>query len=132
MGDNDIAHANVAVISENLPNEFSIVFKTEGDVKQVDQNSALGFRMDFHTSDGYTKSVYFQNGIYNENRTADWAPWGDGDAPDMVVQFEGDIANIDLSDYVPNNFNGRVQLSFHMQNTGAGTRAKLTLNKISK
>jgi len=131
MGDNDEAHANVAVIVEKLPDKFSIDFKTEGEIKQNDINSALGFRMDFHTSDGYTKSVYFHNGIYNEDRTADLAPWGDGKAPDVVVKFEGDITNIKLSDYTPSNFDGRAQLSFHMQNTGAGTRARLTLNKIS-
>lgn len=130
-GYND-GHADASVVAKNLPEEFFVRFKTEGNVRAVDQNSALAFRIDFYdeTEKAYTSSVLFHNGIYDMSRNAKLAPWGTGKEPDSVIEFSGDLCDIKLSDYAPADWNrasGKAQVSFIMQNTGANTRASIKL-----
>jgi hypothetical protein len=128
MGDNAKAHAGTAVICTDLPDVFNIKFKSEGELSDRDNNAALGFRIDFHTGAGYTKSVYFHNGIYKTNRTAELPPWGTKLAPDTVIAFDGNVRQITLSEYAPAGFDGKAQISFQMQNTGKNTRAEIKLS----
>lgn len=126
------AHANASIIVRDMPEQFTVEFKTEGYVRSVDNNSALAFRIDFYdeTSGCYTNSVLFHNGVYSTSRNATLAPWGTGEAPDKVVEFDGFDYNIDLSKYAPKGWDastGKAQISFMMQNTGANTRAAIRL-----
>ena len=51
--------------------------------------------------------------------------------PDEVVEFDGNIWDIDLSLYAPEGWSSsdKAMLSFDMQNTGANTRAMFRLYK---
>lgn len=138
------AHANASVVCKELPEKFKVNFKTEGNPGNKNKNSALGFRIDFfdETTKSYTKSVYFHNGIYSENRNpnaqepklaglADY-PWGTKQKPTQIIPFEGSTYEIDLSLYAPAGWSaatGKAQISYQMQNTGAGSRAIVTLTK---
>lgn len=138
------AHANGAVICENLPEKFTVLLKTEGDLKMMNKSATLGFRIDFYdeVSGDYIKSVYFHNGMYRDGRnpiSQDSSligltiyPWGTEKAADTVVAFEGNVWEIDLKKYAPSGWNasnGKAILSFDMQNTGANTRAQFELRK---
>lgn len=137
------AHASGSVLVRDLPMQFQVQLTTEGDLKMMNKNSTLGFRVDFYDeeSGGFVKSVYFHNGMYRENRDpnaqdaklaglADY-PWGTQEKPDEVVQVSGDIWNIDLSMYAPDGWTSKDKalISFDMQNTGAGTRAMFHFEK---
>lgn len=135
------AHANGAVICEGLPDSFKVELRTEGEFKTINENTTLGFRMDFFDGDTneYVKSVYFHNGLYNDARNPNaqdsklssqpFYPWGTQKKPDVVVECDGNVWDIDPAKYAPESWNGRVQISFDMQNTGAGTRAMFSLHE---
>ena len=138
------AHASSSIICNNLPSKFTVNVKTEGDLKMLNKNTTLGFRIDFYdeATGQYTKSVYFHNGLYREGRDPisqdsclnglSIYPWGTEKAPDVVVACNGNIWEIDLTKYAPLGWNastGKAILSFDMQNTGAGTRAQFELRK---
>ncbi len=132
QGDYNDAHADASVIVKNLPEKFKVNFNTEGYVRNIDKNSALAFRIDFYDEDSgkYSNSVLFHNGIYNDSRNAFLAPWGTACAPDEVVEFDGSECDINIADYAPDGWNaatGKAQISFIMQNTGANTRAAISL-----
>lgn len=134
-------HANGAVIVTDLPSAFKVRLKTEGDIEMTGLNTTLGFRVDFADENGnYVKSVYFyQNDLYDANRNPNaqdsrlknlaYYPWGTQRKADTAVSCSGGEWNIDLSQYAPAGWNGNAQISFDMQNTGAGTRATFTLSK---
>ncbi len=129
----DFGVAEASVIAKNLPEKFNVLFKTEGTLKHVDNNSALLFRIDFYDdkTNEYTYSVVFHNGLYDETRGSGWN-WGTKQKPNKVVQFTGDVYNIDLSQYVPEGWNaktGKAELSYVMQNAGDNTRAAIQLYK---
>lgn len=137
------AHANGAVICENLPEKFKVGVKAEGEISMVNKNTTLGFRVDFYdeTTGKYTNSVYFyKDDLYRTNRdpkaqdskvkNLSVYPWGTQKKADVAVSMSGDVWDIDLSKYAPDGWNaetGRVQISFDMQNTGANTRAMFSL-----
>ena len=125
------AHANASVIVTDLPSKFRLNFNTEGNLRKVNVNSALAFRIDYFDehSGKYVKSVLFHNGIYNKNRTAAFAPWGTGRAPDEVVEFSGYAYDVDVMKYAPSGWSTaqKAQISYIMQNTGANTRAAIVL-----
>lgn len=138
------AHANSSIICDNLPEKFTVSVKTEGDLKMINKNTTLGFRIDFYdnVSESYTESVYFHNGLYREGRNPisqdhrlnglSIYPWGTKDIPNEVVMLNGNVWEIDLSKYVPEGWNaatGKAILSFDMQNTGPNTRAQFELRK---
>ncbi len=134
-------HANGAVLVTDLPKQFKVSLKTEGPIKMRDINTTLGMRVDFANVDGeYVKSVYFySNGFYDSNRNPILQdsklknlpvyPWGTQKKADVAVNVTGDVWNIDLAEYAPAGWDGNAQISFDMQNTGAGTRAMFTLSK---
>ena len=139
------AHANGAIIFEQLPEQFTVQVKTEGQLKQLDKNSTLGMRVDYYdeATGTYTKSVYFYlDNYYRASRDPNkqdpkteslpFYPWGTQKAPDVAVSMSGEMWSIDLAQYAPEGWNaetGRAQISFDMQNMGADTRAMFTLIK---
>ena len=138
------AHASGAVLCYDLPTQFKVQLRTEGDLQMNNKNTTLGFRVDFFDPDTgeYVKSVYFHNGLYRDTRDPiaqdtrleglPAYPWGTQRKADEVVLCEGDLWNIDLTQYAPEGWNpatDKAQISFDMQNTGAGTRAMFTLIK---
>ena len=135
------AHANGVILVNGLPTQFKVNVKTEGKIELWDENETLGFRVDFIVGDGeYVKSVYFYlNDLYLSERNPNAQdvvlkklpvyPWGTQKKPDAVKSMTGEEWNIDLSEYAPDGWNGSAQISFDMQNCGAGTRAMFSLSK---
>ena len=137
------ACASGAVLFKDIPDKFRIDVKTDGELQKLDDNSTLAVRLDFRdASSEYVKSVVLHNGIYSKDRDPNAQderlknlppyPWGTEEKPDEVYEFDKDTWDIDISKYAPEGWNstdGRVLISFEMRNTGANTRAAITLSK---
>ena len=122
----DRALAQVGVTAEELPARLYIRTTTSGMVQDLDANSLLGVRIDYGDGTGtFTGSVLFHGGLYHAGRTTPF-PWGTGEAPDEVVQVE-DFSGfvVDLAQHGPAGVPERAVVSFVMQNTGSGSRAKM-------
>ena len=125
MGSQDSADSRVGLVLENFPDTFNVSILTEGSPQQVDTNSLLGLRLDYAVGDAYAKSVLLHGGLYSTER-ASLMPWGTESRPDQVMALEN-LADIQLSPamYAPEGWSGRLIMTFMMQNTGAGSRAKV-------
>ncbi len=134
QGAHNDAMASASVIVRDLPETFDVNILTEGNLRTVDKNSALAFRIDFYdeSTGDYTASVLYHTGIYDESRTAEQAPWGTGESPDTVIAVDGNRFTVNLSGIAPDGWKastGKAQISFLMQNTGSDTRAAITLSE---
>jgi len=132
QGAHDDAMASGAVLAKNLPETFTVTLKSEGNLHAADNNSALAVRIDFRDGDReYISSVLYHTGIYSETRNA-VTPWGTERAPDTVIHAEGNTFSVNLADIAPDGWDASAdsaQISFLMQNTGANTRAAITLSE---
>jgi len=125
MGSEKTANSACGVTVENLPEELDIRFHVSGNVQQRDRNSLLGLRVDYLIGRQFVKSVFFHGGIYSDYRDSPWL-FGTTQAPDKVVKMNLSQFRIRITDYAPTNWkNGRILISFQMQNTGPNTRAEV-------
>jgi hypothetical protein len=127
MGEQDFAYSIVGVTVEGLPSKLDVSYQVDGEVQKLDENSVIGLRLDFEEQGRYTKSVLFHGGVYDDARSARM-PWGTERQADQVVQVDNFTGfQLDPASYAPENWSGRVIVTFLMQDTGAHTRAKITL-----
>lgn len=126
MGEVEWTDSIVGVLAERLPEELRVAFEINGDLQQKDRNSLLGLRIDFETDQGYETSVLFYENLYRQDRES--VPrWGTKRLPDQCVKTSLSEFTVRLSDYAPADWNGRVILTYEMQNSGPGTSAKITM-----
>ncbi len=125
---NDSILSTTAVLLEDLPDTVTINCETTGNVRTVNKNSLLGFRLDFRVNDTlYGKSMLFHNGIYSAERTA-VVLWGTKKPADSVVQTNMKEVALILKKYAPAAWSGKVLITFFLQNTGAYTTAKFSIH----
>ncbi|MCR4880119.1 MAG: hypothetical protein K5906_04110 [Bacilli bacterium] len=141
-----------AVTCDSLPTKFNISCQVEGNPTMVNDYSGLGVRIDFYnaSSDSYTKSVFFHDGIYSSKDYREQDPSilnysGSGSYPfgTKVMNDENNVGvfvkanennewEIDLSQYAPGSWlqsEQRAIVSFYMRNTGPNTRAMFQLKE---
>ena len=126
MGDVEWTDSTVGVLASNLPDELHVSFEVNGELQEKDANSLLGLRIDFETDSGYAHAVQFHGGLYNEERKST-PKWGTKRLPDQVVESELEDFTVRLSDYAPEDWNGRVILTFEMQNSGVDISSKVRI-----
>ena len=129
MGRETSAQATVGATTEALPPVLSVTTQTEGKLISQDADSLLGVRIDYQVGDAYTKSVLFHGNVYDSQRRASM-PWGTLRQADTAIRIR-DFSHFQIKPhtYAPQGWTGRVQITFLMQNTGIGTRAKFRLSK---
>ncbi len=134
MGTEAAAEATVGVTAEDLPPALTVSAQADGPLARHDADSLLGVRLDYQVGGDYTKSVLFHGrlhgvDLYDARRSAPM-PWGTKRQPDEAVR-DADFARFTITPHAhaPAHWTGRVQITFLMQNTGAGTRAKIVLRK---
>jgi hypothetical protein len=92
----------------------------------------LGIRVDYSFNGAYPKSVLF-HGKYNSTDLFDAArttgsPWGIGAKTPQAVAVDNLASfRIPLRERAPEGWNGKAHLTFILQNSGPGVRAKFTL-----
>jgi xylan 1,4-beta-xylosidase len=132
MGDDEDAEQRVGVLANNLPDFLDAKITVEGKLQKLDKNSFLGIRVDYEVNGAYNKAVLFHGNyegidLYSEERNA-FSPWGTIKKADEII-YVNDLAQfkIPLKQKAPGKWEGKAHISFIMQNTGAGTRAKIIL-----
>ena len=126
MGTNDNSLAQVGVEAESLPEDMEVQFVKDGTLKTIDKNSLLGLRLDFRVAGVYTKSILFHGEFYDPARDAEMA-WGTKLQAEEVKLVNDSSFVVHFADYAPTNWDGRVFISFIMQNLGENTRTKVIL-----
>lgn len=124
MGMENAAHSQVGVEAQRVPENMNVEFFKDGNIDATDKNSLLGLRIDFRENGIYTKSTLFHGGIYYPDRNAEMA-WGTKLQADEVVLVNDSSFTVNFKKHAPENWDGRVIISFIMQNTGTNTRAKI-------
>ena len=129
MGSEDYADSRLGIVLEDLPSALEVSFATEGAPRHLDANSLLGLRLDYPAGGSYTKSVLLHGGLHNSARGTPM-PWGTERRADEVVEMDG-LSTVQLEPalYAPEGWSGRLILTLLMQNTGAGTRAKISIRR---
>ena len=135
MGSEASANATVGVTAEDLPPVLTVLAQADGTLARHDAGSLLGVRLDYQVGDTYTKSVLLHGplrggpDLSDAHRSAPM-PWGTQRPPDEVIRV-ADFAHFPITPHAhaPAHWTGRVQITFLMQNTGAGTRAKIVVRK---
>ncbi len=132
MGASDDARALVGVSAANLPARLQVSFATDGPLQDRNSESLLGLRVDYQGADGaFTRAVLFVGDLYHTNRASPH-PWGTTNRPVAVVVVPA-LSNfvVNLPAFAPPGWNGRAILSFEMQNTGRGSRARVAVRASS-
>ena len=135
MGSEASANATVGVTAQDLPPTLTISAQADGTLARHDENSLLAVRIDYQVGDAYTKGVLFHGPLrggpdLSDARRSAPMPWGTHRPPDESVHV-ADFARFPITPraHAPAQWTGRVQITFLMQNTGAGTRAKIVVRK---
>jgi xylan 1,4-beta-xylosidase len=132
MMDETAADQEIGVLADGLPDALDAVVKVEGKLQKLDGNSLLGIRLDYRMEGKYAKAVWLHGpyggvDLFDRKRTAAM-PWGLKRDVDQVVAVP-DLAGfrIPLKTYAPSGWDGKVHISFVMENAGPGVRAKIML-----
>lgn len=120
------SYSVIGVVAESLPKTLNVSFDIEGIPAVNGKNSILGMRVEFETASGYTDSVLFHGGVYDENRDS-VLPWGSGNPGGQAVKVDLSSFSVRLSDYAPDGWNGRVLLIFEMQDCGKNISAVINI-----
>jgi hypothetical protein len=128
MGNNQWGDQQVGVTAEGLPSVLTFAPTIQGTLAQNDQNSCACIRLDYLVNGAYTKGVLFHgpyNGgtdLYSSARN-DTVPFGTKRQADQVMQVSN-LANfqVNLAQYAPDGWSGRVQITYIFQNAGNNTR----------
>jgi hypothetical protein len=131
MADNRLANQEVGVTVEEIPSTLEISTKVDGNLQRLDSNSLLGLRLDYRVKGVFTKSVLFHGryqgrvDLWDSRRTAQF-PWGTRRQADETVAVPN-MASFQIKPrmFAPANWDGRAEITFVMQNSGQGTRAKM-------
>lgn len=122
--------ALVGVEAERVPEVLKVEGLRSGKVTRRAANSSLNLRVDYQDKEGrYVRSVLYHEGIYTKGRSF-VLPWGTQRAPDEIVEVEDlNDCQLDVAAHQPENFGGRVIISFEMQNVGAGVKQNFQLSR---
>jgi hypothetical protein len=115
------ADQQIGVLADKLPAVLNVITKVEG---AVQKGGVVGLRVNYAAGGAYTKSVLFHGG----HGDAGPSPWGIGARTPQAVAV-ADLASfrIPLREQAPAGWDGKAHLTFILQNTGAGVRAKFTV-----
>ena len=133
MGSEQFAEATVGVTAEGLPPALTVSTQADGRLTKQDADSLLAVRLDYQVGAAYTKGILFHGKLHGtdlpDGSRRALIPWGTQRQADAVVRIP-DFARFTINPrtYAPKGWTGRVQMTFLMQNTGVGTRAKFTMS----
>ena len=129
MLEEDTGEAGVSAILSGLGTRETLTFRYEtwGE-PQESSSSALGVRVDYHTQNGFAKSVYLPVGGRTYNMTV---PFGTEKAADECLPM-GDGASgtyiFELKKNAPEDWDGMVEVSYLIRNAGKGATAKFFIS----
>jgi hypothetical protein len=124
--------ALIGIEATRVPNVLKVEGLRKGIVQRRSSNSTLNIRVDYQDRNGeYVHSVLYHEGVYTTGRTFQ-LPWGTKRTPDEIVEVESlNDCSIDVAAHKPDSFNGRVTISFELQNVGMGVKQNFQLSRGS-
>ncbi len=127
MNDNDLGKTAMSVTLKDMAevDELSFSVKQTGTIN-AGEDAAAGIKIDYQTNDGYTKSCYY----YFDNYSNDMLlPFGTGVAADVIEQItvENGKFNLPVLTNAPDGWNGKIMVSYLMQNMGAGATYQISI-----
>jgi hypothetical protein len=127
------AQQQIGVVAEGLPVRLLVHVQTEGRLHKIDENSLLGMRLDYGVGTNYVRSILFHGpsekwpDLSDPRRNAP-VPWGTKLQADRMIRVpDFSCFQVAPAEEAPPGWNGRIQITFLMQNSGKGTKAKFTL-----
>ena len=122
--------ALIGIEATRVPATLKVEGLRKGTVLRKNNSSTINIRIDYQDRGGeYVHSVLFQEKIYS-NESPFVLPWGTQRTPDEIVEVENlNECSLDVAAHQPENFSGRVLISFEMQNIGAGVKQNFQLSK---
>jgi hypothetical protein len=132
MGSNRSADQEVGVTAERLPSSLNFQAQIDGTLVHNDRNSCACVRIDYVVNGAYTKSVLFHGPYgksadpYRGGRNNPF-PFGTKKQANQVIVVPN-LAHfqVNLSQYAPSGWSGRVQITYIFQNVGNHTRWVVT------
>ncbi len=131
MLDHDTGKTALMVTLDDM-NEFgSLVlnYNVFGNLQSEQENKAIGVRIDYSTSKGYVKSCDYYWRNYKNGFT--YSGWGTGKEVDSARSFGNNAQGtytIPLMQNAPENWDGRIQVTYYMVNAGKNVSATFNLN----
>lgn len=127
------ANAQIGVTADSLPDVLRVSTAVDGLLQRQTPESLLGLRLDYRVGGTYRASVLLhgpyraQGDLYNDDGTGVVA-WGTQRSPDRGVSVS-DIADmvVPLRELAPEDWDGTVQITAIMTDTGPATRARIVL-----
>jgi hypothetical protein len=96
-----------------------VAIKNSSAFGRHDDNSFAGFIVDYHTADGYLKRVALATGVYSTKTWSTNPGWGKRTVPDRFVDLGRQIEyDLNLQDWAPADWDGRVWFTTSLQNSG--------------
>ena len=93
-----------------------------GPLQPYDENSFAGVFVDYHTPAGYSKRVAISLGLHNKSRLTGGPDWGKLVPPEQYVEMtSAELKELELGDWAPADWDGRVWFSVVLQNSGPAT-----------
>jgi hypothetical protein len=101
---------------------LTVDVKVGGALRPYDDNSFAGFIVDYHTPAGYSRRVALTLGLHNDRRTSGGPAWGKETIPERFVDLSVSTAKeLNLEQWAPTEWDGRVWFSVMLQNSGPMT-----------
>jgi hypothetical protein len=133
MMDDGGADERIGVLATDLPDVLDVTVEVEGRLQRVSEDSLLGVRVDYRVDGKYAAWTLFHGplggvDLYSRARPTPFLPWGQMIRPIRTTTVD-DLSHfqIDLAERAPAGWDGTAHISFIMNATGAGTRAKFTV-----
>jgi hypothetical protein len=120
---NEYWGVGIAAVGYELENVMTVQTeaRVNGRLDRYDDNSFVGFIIDYHTPGGYTKRVALSLGMSFKGRK-NTPEWGKGKPPDVFVDLPKAPTNvINLKEWAPSEWDGRIWFSVLNQNGGKNT-----------
>jgi hypothetical protein len=128
MGNEPTGHALVGVTAEAVPNLLQI--QLESVVEELSPQARLGIRIDYQVDGEFVNAVEFCYG-QEETRLVNEYPWGTIRDAEQVIMIDAHEFSVNISDYAPKQWNGRVLFSFEMRDAGENARAKFIVKNAA-
>ncbi len=126
MADQDQGSGTICVTFDNMQDVESFKMRYETWGGEIAAGAGLGFRIDYHTADGYVKSHYYAvDGKQGELVTS----LGTGRAADMVTSLGGTKGEytVNLAEDAPAGWDGRIQIIYQVNDAGKGVTGKFII-----
>ncbi|MBO4769417.1 MAG: hypothetical protein J5563_01385 [Clostridia bacterium] len=127
-GNNETARGLVAVTY----NKVNKTIKVSGSlpyngIKRLSDHSCLEVRVDYHTKNGYSKSVSYSVMEPTSFNGREY-PFGTCRKPDEVINVSISGFEMDIKGRAPDDWDGQIIISFDIEDTGKWTEAKFSMN----